>query len=498
VSALSRPFPRLALAAGAVAALAVFYVASYGGATGTFFSFDDYWVMARADEIGVRGPLDVWRFFTLDHNGFVMYRPLSTTAYFWLLHALFGYDPAGYHAAHLALCVADAALVYGIATQALGRPGLGLATALLYAAAPGLAIAAYWVALCTVTGTAFFYLLALRVWLGTRRRLAVVPVFLVALACAEHAVTLPLTLTLAIVLLEGRWPGRADLPALVPLYAIMIGYIGAKLVYFKVSLLAQFLLGIGYGITANPVSWLENLGRYGGYASALPYPLVAPGLPASRPVALALGGLLALAAAAVLVAARPGRPLSRETRVAAFGVAAFPVMLGPVLLLGNHLYGYYVAIAAAGLALATIAGLAALPRLGRWAPAVGLIATLAVHAGHNLNAVEREPELAFYRGFTRATARWLYTVQTIDREHPEAREVVIKRGDFTTSILFVTGAYRLLLPGIRIQIRLVNTPSRYASEPGTVVLDAPYERPAGLPLPGARPEWDWLRAAPPP
>src|SRR2546427_83917 len=80
--------------------------------TGTFFHFDDYWVMADAARVHLRQPLDVLQFFVPGHNGFALYRPLSTVAYFYGLNALFGYDHAAYHAAHLTLNVLDAVLVY--------------------------------------------------------------------------------------------------------------------------------------------------------------------------------------------------------------------------------------------------------------------------------------------------------------------------------------------------------------------------------------------------
>jgi hypothetical protein len=227
----------------------------------------------------------------------------------------------------------------------------------------------------------------------------------------------------------------------------------------------------------------------------LVYPLVSPGDPASGPVALAVGALLVLVATALAVVARPGRPTAHGIRAAAFGVVAFPVMLGPVLLLDSHLYGYYVAIAAFGIALGTIGGLSALPRAGSWAPVACLAAALAVHAGYARHAIEGERELTFYRGFTRTAVRWLYTVETIDREHPELQQLVARR-NFTTSLIFETGAHRLFLPGIRLPIHLVGTPSLLASEPATMIVDAPYAPPPGWPMPGARPEWDWLRAPP--
>jgi len=61
---------RLAASAGCVAVLVAFYVVTYGDATGTFFSFDDYWVLADAARIHLRNPLDVVQFFVPGHNGF--------------------------------------------------------------------------------------------------------------------------------------------------------------------------------------------------------------------------------------------------------------------------------------------------------------------------------------------------------------------------------------------------------------------------------------------
>src|SRR5437879_7031594 len=176
---------RLAATAGTVAVVAVFYVLSYGDATGTFFSADDYWVMADAADVHMRGPLDVVQFFVPGHNGFALYRPLSTVAYFYGLNALFGYDHAAYHAAHLTLNVLDAVLVYAISAHLLGSPFPAIATALLYAAAPGSALAAFWLALCTVTGTALLYFTAVYLWVRRSWRLAVLPVCLLALGASE-------------------------------------------------------------------------------------------------------------------------------------------------------------------------------------------------------------------------------------------------------------------------------------------------------------------------
>ena len=490
---------RLAATAGTVAVVAVFYVLSYGDATGTFFSADDYWVMADAADVHMRGPLDVVQFFVPGHNGFALYRPLSTVAYFYVLHGLFGYDPAGYHAAQLTLNVIDAALLYAIAAHVLDSSFLGLATALLYAAAPGSALAAYWVALCTVTGTACLYFVAVYLWVRHGWRVGVVPVFLLALAAAEHAVTLPVTLTLAVVLLDGRWPNRADLRALLPLWVVAAGYTLAKLIYMRTSAIGVWYAALpgGYAISWDPVRWLENLGRYAGYAAPILYRAVAPREESSRAVAIAVGAVLAVAAIGLCVAARPGQPASRTVRVTAFGLASFPVMLGPVLLLGTHLYGYYVGIAALGLALATIAGLAAIPRVGMVAVTACVVASLTVHATVNATAVRDEGDFVFFRTFTRAAVHWLYNVERVAREQPAARQIVLKES-WTTSQIFDTGAYRLLLPGTDVAVRLVPDPATVTATPDTVVMVWPtYQVPADHPMPGASPRWNWLRAKPP-
>jgi hypothetical protein len=154
---------RVAWAALALATLAGFYVASYRDALGLFFHLDDFWVLKAG--AAVRTLADLPRVFQPTH-GFFFYRPISTTGYFAALHALFGPDPIRFHAVHLGFHVANAFLVYLLAARLFGARALGLATALVYAAAPGQVLAVYWIALFTVTGTAFFYFLALWCWVA--------------------------------------------------------------------------------------------------------------------------------------------------------------------------------------------------------------------------------------------------------------------------------------------------------------------------------------------
>jgi hypothetical protein len=66
-----------------------------------------------------------------------------------MLHRLFGTDPGVFHAVHLDFHLANAVLVYAIVTRLLFSSPLAVAVALVYAAAPGHAYAAYWIGLFT-------------------------------------------------------------------------------------------------------------------------------------------------------------------------------------------------------------------------------------------------------------------------------------------------------------------------------------------------------------
>ncbi|MBI1816989.1 MAG: hypothetical protein HYR72_18575 [Deltaproteobacteria bacterium] len=479
---------------------------SYADATGAFFHFDDYWVLSDAARVRIDSPLDLVRFFEPGRNGFALYRPLSTLIYFRGLHALFGFDPAGYHAVQILFHCLNAILVYVIGRTVLRSVGLGLVTALVYATAPGHAIAVFWMALFTMTGTAFLYLLSLTSWLclGPRfRALVCLPLFVMALLAGEHAVTLPVSLTLTIVLLEGRWPGRRDWLALAPFYGVAAAYVGVKVYYFAYVFPVSFpdpfqqaAARQAYALSADPVKLLEHLGRYAAFALNVGFPFVDPARPESVARALVLGTVVALAAVAAIVVAWPGRDVSYRVRAMAFGLVFFPVALAPVLGLVDHLYGYYVGIAGLGLALATVSGLAAAPRLGSFAVAGWVALTLIVHATVTWRSVREQGDFGFLRAYSVSAARWLYTVERLAQDHPDMTELFVTRNSLTSALFDDTGTYRLFLPGLQVSVQTVEEVSSVEPSLGRRTLIAPYVFPPGQPWPGSRPQWDWLRCPP--
>jgi hypothetical protein len=502
---VSRGNPRSWRSLGAVAVLALFYASSYRDATGAFFHYDDFWVLAESAAVEITRPSDVLKFFVPGRNGFVLYRPLSTVVYFRSLRAAFGYDPGGYHAVQLTFHFLNGVLVYAICRAISATRLLALMAALLYAAAPGHAIAVYWMALFTMTGTAFLYLLGLWLWLRPNGR-GRVPLCLICfiggLLAGEHAITFPLVLTAATVFLEGRWPNRSDWGRQAPFYAVAVCYLAAKGYYFRYLLpsafpdpVTQAIVWGSYGLDFDPWRITRELGGYLAHASSPLFPLMASSeawLSAAKPVlgAFAFLGLIALA-----VAARPGVCVSDSTRAAAFGSALFLISLTPVLLLSNHFYGYYVGIAGAGLSVALVAaasfGRTGLAALGAW-----LAITVALHATLTWQAVRREPQFDLFRNFSHTAGRWFYTIERVAQRNPDVTELLVTRNPLTSMLFDDTGAHRLLLPEVGLVVRTVEDIAQVAPRRGTLVMTAPYVLPPNRPWPGSRPQWDWLRSAP--
>ena len=468
----------------AVVALTIVYLWSYSGCLHGFFHFDDFWVLAAADRIHLRSPLDIVELFRPIHT-FVLYRPLSTVTYFYILHLLFGYDPTAFHAVQIACHIVNAVLVYAIADALfLSRP-VALGTALVYATAPGHAIAVCWIALFTMAGTTSFYLLGLWVWIRLDSRWRVplcLILFVVALLASEHAVSLPLVLTLAGVLLEHPdWHRMSK--ELIGFYAIAAAYVGAKLYYLYAGLdpLMRAYLQSGYGITLDPRLVFGHLGRYVGFTLDVAYGSVTDAWAGVLGV-----GVVALAALSTgcVVA---GRWTGRRVRVATFGIDVFVVALGPVLFLKAHLYSYYVGIAGLGMACAVMGFASIGPRYARYVPSVFVLVFLATHVMVTSTEVRKSEEFRFFYGFERAAAVWLYTLAQLPAQEG-IDEVVIPR-DGVTEIMFERDhAEKVLLCAPYV----VRASDRIADEqltPGRVILHQPvaWDR-----LPASFRSWDWL------
>jgi hypothetical protein len=476
---------RVAWAAAAALVLAGVYALAHGDCIDTFFYLDDFPIMGQASEI--RSLADAPKML-VPPTSFVLYRPLGNVGYFVFLRAFFGHDPLGYHLAHLGFHVTNAFLIYLIAVRLLRRRPAALAGAVIYATTPGLALGACWIATWTMTGTALFYLLALLAWLGRDeapwRRVATFVCFVLALASSEHGLTLPVTLTAAALLVEPTRPWRTLARDLAPFYALATLYAGAKLFYAlflfpRLDPDVQAFIRWAYGVTFDPLAMLRHLGQYLGYSVSFAYPLAF-----TERFALVVGiAVLGVVIGTTLLALR--RPGATRLRVAAFGLVLFAIALGPVMVLRDHLFSYYVGTAAAGAALTLAALLPARGVPGALAPAIVGVAAVAVALTGSTPRMRATGEFGMYYGYARQAASWLYTVT---QAAPGVREFVVPYGP-VTHMLFDAGRGHELLLCADYDVVTAKDLDAVAPAPGRVVLREP------LPLPHADAPprtWPWL------
>ena len=479
------------------AMLLSWYVARYGDCASFFFHFDDFWTFGDASRVA--GMFDVFR---PGAAHFVLYRPLSTVGYFWVLHSLFGYDAGAYHATQLLAHVVNAFLVYGVASLTLRSRLLGLGAAAIYAAEPGHVIAIYWNAPYTMTGTVFWYLSCLWLWIAGLERVAnsrsgaieklrfagCFVLFLGALLSSEHGVTLPLTLAVASLLL-GYDPWKRALWRLAPFFVVAFIYAAAKVAYLRYGFDADFpdpLVNLVYRTqyqpTIDPIASLRMLGFYVGCASGWLYD---PSAEAAKWQGLS-AGLLALIALSAWWARR-----SDFGRRVCFGLLLFLIPLAPVLLLPAHAHSYYIGTAGAGFAIALMAAASAVPRLGN-TTAVMLAALLLV--GEILVGeprVRASDDLRFFRDFQQGALAWLDGVDNLARNHPGVREVIVP-ANVVTELVFHQGDAHHLLLGATYDVRLSKDLTVEPLAAGQEICSQPGSWRRGTDYPGRRPQWDWL------
>ena len=482
----------VAIAAAVCATLASWYVLAYGDCIQQFFHFDDFWLLGSANRLAIHRVSDLRHLFLPGPASALFYRPLSQVGYFWLLERLFAFDASPYHAVQLGFHVANAALVFAIASTILGSRRAALATALLYAAAPGHIMAIYWLAAFSMTGTAFWYFACLLAWLrlrGWRRQVACCTLFGIALANGEAAVTIPVALTLTL-LVEPRTRPSTGVRDFVAVYAIGAIYSAAKLWYFWrgiamefPSFMARTYVINGYGLRFGPAAGLQTVGYYA--ACSLTWLYWAVG---NAGMMYALGFLILGALAAAALWARR----SASGRVVFFGLSLFLVALGPALALPQHRFMYLVGVAAFGSSLAIVAAARAVPRLGR-PLAIGLVAaTLAFAVSVTSPLVRRSGDFRFMQDFEATAAGWLQAVQRRAQLQGTATEVVVPKSVITDYVFGFAHGQRLFYAA-KYAVRRVDAAKLPAPSPSRVVVaDAPPWR-RGTPLPGQRPRWDWLR-----
>ena len=140
----------------------------------------------------------VWSFQGGSTN---FYRPLQFVCY-WLTYRIAGHNPAAFHLVNLLVYVATVWLVYRLARELFQHEVAALLGALLWALHPQHVEPVAWISALPDVGAAFFYLLALLLFLRAERRLGgrlpahgvAALVYFPALFFKEMALSLPLLL----------------------------------------------------------------------------------------------------------------------------------------------------------------------------------------------------------------------------------------------------------------------------------------------------------------
>jgi tetratricopeptide (TPR) repeat protein len=317
----------------------------------TWFAQDDFRWLLRAAE----GAPVAW----------TAPRVLSMSLYFRAAHALFGTQPAAYHALALALHLVTGLLIHRVLARRLA-PGVAAAAAAVYLTSPALFDTLHWISgiadlLCVAWLAQAVALVtdegrdAPRAWLA-------VLAYALALASKEIAVGLAPVMAL----LHARRGGRPGALRAVVCLAL------AALVAFTASGAWQTASGEPYAL--RPAAALPNLPAFvaasvmGGAAWAEPSDIAWARLPWVQ-----AAGWVALAAWLVAL-------VIRRSPAAWLGLAWFLGAISPVLMLERQLYLYYACCALPGL-VASVAFLVAGPsRHGPRGSALVLAALVAAQA----------------------------------------------------------------------------------------------------------------------
>ncbi len=293
-------------------------------ALGLGFTSDDFLILARlGTDGGLPFAVRVWTWSHFDY-----YRPVAFLS-FGLEHSLWGTNPAGYHVTNLLLHLVNVVFVFGLARRLAGPAG-ATAAALWFGLHGAHHEAVYWVsARFDLLATAFVLAGLLVLLRGPRRgRDAwVAAALLAALLAKESAAALPIVAAAAVVLLDGAGMKRV--------WRLLAWLAGSVLVY--VALRSQAGLDTAGGAARLPkLAALTLLALLPIVAARWPWEAITRAVWRRRHPALAIGGLIALAAALALMSdAATARPVREALTSIGFSVLHLATPVSPTTLVSS-------------------------------------------------------------------------------------------------------------------------------------------------------------------
>ncbi len=303
------------------------------------FLSDDYVITAHVAE--AKSPLSFFAF----HQAARLYRALHFTSW-WGQYHLWGYAPLGYHAVSLLLHSLNAVLVYLLGRRVMNRRAPALVAALLFAVHPLHTESVAWVSgqvdlLATLLSLLSLYCLDRFLHAPRTRPLLLVAAglcFALAVLTKESAAALPLVAVLWTLLRVEKERRRAVWPVAVAFGAVLLGYVGVRLV--SLGTLAGASVPFGFWNTVFPTAPLRQL-----YAFFFPLNTgLFASLPGTGRLGLQLAALLFLGAVLFTSArdalALPGRRLGLYLGYAVLMTAPVWILPTPSPDLENSRYAY--------------------------------------------------------------------------------------------------------------------------------------------------------------
>lgn len=291
-------------------------------------------------------------------------RPWSENLYFYALKALFGINSVPFRVVVFATVMANLFLLDAILRRLTGKAWAAFAGMVFWLSSPGIAPGLCWSSIYNQSLSTFFLLLSLLLLMQRRWRAQAI-VFVLGLGSLETVVMYPAITAIYLWLYD-----RSQMRRTVPLFAISAAFTVLHFVVAPTAKTGPYALQFDPRILRTFWSYLEMvLGpeRLGHFYWTWPA-LVVPALTAAM-----LAGLLA----ALVMAGRAG----------VLGAGWFVLLLGPVLLLPDHVMDYLLFAPAAGVAIVLAAALARRPRtvaaIGLFYVACGLPAAWHIVRWHH-------------------------------------------------------------------------------------------------------------------
>jgi tetratricopeptide (TPR) repeat protein len=183
---------------------------------GGFIWDDDDYVTSNLALLTPHGLLDIW----LHPRATPQYYPIVFTS-FWIEHALWGFNPTGYHTVNVFLHVCAAILLWRVLDQLDLPPPASLIAACVFAVHPSNVESVAWITERKNVLSAVFYFASALLFLRGRHALAVL-LFIAALLSKSVTCSLPAALLL-VLWWKHKTPTRRDGIVLALMFALGIG-----------------------------------------------------------------------------------------------------------------------------------------------------------------------------------------------------------------------------------------------------------------------------------